>query len=66
MSKRALMVGILTAGMSVGVVASVISPAAAQGHPVGGSGNVYFLSGALNSTGIAQETFSFGDRTDEV
>ncbi|MGY1841878.1 MULTISPECIES: hypothetical protein, partial [unclassified Modestobacter] len=66
MSKRSISVGILTAGLSVGVVAGAVSPAAAQGNPVGGQGNVYFLSGALNADGQAQKINVFGDATDEV
>src|SRR3954447_15273924 len=64
MSKRTLTVSFLTAGLTAGILATAVGPAAAQGNPVGGSGNVYFLSGALNSSGIAQETYSFGDRGD--
>ena len=66
MSKRALSVSILTAGLSAGLLAGAISPAAAQGNPVGGDGNVYFLSGALNPSGQAQQVFAFGDNGDEV
>src|SRR3954451_13919020 len=66
MSKRSLSVGILTAGLSVGLAAAAISPAAAQGHPVGGKGNVYFLSGAINETGQAAKTIAFGNVDDEV
>ena len=66
MSKRTLAVSFLTAGLTAGVIAAAVGPAAAQGNPVGGSGNVYFLSGAVNTDGIAQKTFSFGDPSDEV
>ncbi|SFL93068.1 hypothetical protein [Geodermatophilus ruber] len=66
MSKRALSVGILTAGLSAGLVAGAISPAAAQGNPVGGSGNVYYLGGAGSIGGKAQETLVFGDPGDEI
>ncbi len=66
MSKRTLAVSFLTAGLTAGILATAVGPAAAQGNPVGGSGNVYFLSGAVNNTGVAQETWSFGDRGDEV
>ena len=41
MSKRALSVSILTAGLSAGLIAGAVSPAAAQGDPVAGAGNVY-------------------------
>src|SRR3954465_8033094 len=61
MSKRSLTVGILTAGLSVGLAAAPISPAAAQGQPVGGKGNIYFLSGAYNPSGQAQKVSVFGD-----
>ncbi|MBB3086128.1 hypothetical protein [Geodermatophilus sabuli] len=66
MSKRALSVGILTAGLSVGLAAAAISPAAAQGHEVGGKGSVYFLSGAVNPTGQADKVYAFGNADDEV
>ncbi len=66
MSKRALTVGMLTAGLSAGLIAGALSPAAAQGHEVGGKGSVYFLSGALNVTGKAQEAYPFGNPDDEV
>jgi len=66
MSKRSVSVGILTAGLSVGLAAAAISPAAAQGNPVGGQGNIYFMQGAVNSTGVAQQIKYFGDPSDEV
>src|SRR3712207_6430659 len=66
MSKRALSVSILTAGLTAGVIAGAISPAAAQGEAVDGSGNVYFLSGAGNTSGQAQKVMVFGDPGDEV
>lgn len=65
MSKRTLAVSFLTAGLTAGLVAGAIGPAAAQGHPVGGSGNVYYLSGA-GSTGGTQDVLVFGDPGDEV
>jgi hypothetical protein len=65
-NKRATTVGILTAGIAASILATTVGPAAAQGNPVGGKGNVYFLSGAVNSTGVAQATFGFGDPGDEV
>ncbi|MCV2488582.1 hypothetical protein OF117_04330 [Geodermatophilus sp. YIM 151500] len=66
MSKRALTVGVLTAGLSAGLVAGAISPAAAQGNPVGGQGNVYYLSGAGSAGGVAQKVMAFGNPGDEV
>jgi hypothetical protein len=66
MSKRALTVSILTAGLSAGLLAGALSPAAAQGNPVGGQGNLYFLSGAMNTDGKAQKITAFGDPGDEV
>ncbi|OMQ15640.1 hypothetical protein A7K94_0208060 [Modestobacter sp. VKM Ac-2676] len=66
MNKRTLTVGCLTAGLSAGLVAGAVSPAAAQGNPVGGAGNTYHLSGALNDDGLAQAVFTFGDAGDEV
>ena len=65
-NKRATTVGILTAGIAASILATTVGPAAAQGNPVGGKGNLYFLSGAVNSNGVAQKTFAFGDTTDEV
>ena len=66
MSKRALSVGILTAGLSVGLAAAAISPAAAQGNPVGGQGNGYYLTGAGNQTGQPVHAFAYGNPGDEV
>ncbi|NEK60706.1 hypothetical protein GCU56_22920 [Geodermatophilus sabuli] len=66
MSKRALSVGILTAGLSAGILATAISPAAAQGNPVGGSGNGYYLTGAGNNTGQPVYAFAYGNPNDEV
>jgi hypothetical protein len=48
------------------LTASTIQPAAAQGDPVYGFGNVYHLSGAYNPDGQAQEVFQYGDPYDEV
>jgi hypothetical protein len=66
MSKRALSVSLLTAGLSAGLIAGAVSPAAAQGHPVGGQGNLYFLSGAINESGQAAKIAVFGDTNDVV
>jgi hypothetical protein len=65
-NKRALAVGFLTAGLSAGILATAITPAAAQGHPVGGSGNGYYLAGAGNINGMASYAFAYGDAGDEV
>ncbi len=66
MSKRALSVSLLTAGLSAGLLAGAIAPAAAQGNPVGGNGSLYFLSGAMNTSGQAEKITHFGDPGDEV
>src|SRR4051812_17137739 len=66
MSKRTLAVSFLTAGLTAGVIAGAVGPAAAQGNPVGGSGNVYYLAGAGSTGGKAQEVLAFGDPGDEV
>src|SRR4051794_4408823 len=67
MSKRTLTVSLLTAGLTAGILATAVGPAAAQqGNPVGGHGSVYFLSGAVNDSGKAQKVYAFGDPGDEV
>jgi hypothetical protein len=66
MNTRALPVGVLTVGLAVGMAVGLASPAAAQGHPVGGTGNRYFLAGAGNITGQASVDFAYGDPGDEV
>src|SRR3954453_19984141 len=66
MSKRTLSVSCLTAGLTAGILATAVGPAAAQGNPVGGDGNAYFLSGALNTTGVAQSVYAYGNYDDEV
>src|SRR4051812_17111644 len=66
MSKRTLAVSFLTAGLTAGILATAVGPAAAQGNPVGGSGSVYFLSGAGNTNGVAQRVYSFGNAGDET
>jgi len=66
MNKRTLTVSLLTAGLSVGVVAGAVGPAAAQGSPVPGAGNAYLLSGAGSTGGAAQHTITFGAPGDET
>src|SRR3954470_13518511 len=66
MSKRTLTVSFLTAGLTAGVIAGAVGPAAAQGNPVGGSGNIYYLAGAGSTGGDAQNVLAFGDPGDEV
>lgn len=66
MSKRTLSVSFLTAGLTAGLLATGIGPAAAQGGPVGGSGNYYFLSGAGSTGGAAQSVIQFGNPGDET
>jgi hypothetical protein len=66
MNTRVATTAFLTMGVMAVVTAVTAAPAAAQGDPVYGEGNVYYLSGALNDSGIAQEVFAFGDPDDEV
>src|SRR3954452_14798706 len=65
-NKRALAVGFLTAGLSAGILATAITPAAAQGAPVGGQGNGFYLAGAGNINGMAAYAFAYGNGDDEV
>lgn len=53
-------------GLVVGLTAATATPAAAQGAPVGGAGNHYFLAGAGNETGEAVEDFVYGNADDDV
>lgn len=62
MRKGPLFVGAFTVALTVGAA----SPAAAQGDPVGGRGNHYFLAGASNITGVASVDFVYGDPGDVV
>jgi hypothetical protein len=60
-----------TRGLAVGVLATGLvlctgPPASAQGGPVGGTGNHYYLAGAGNFSGKAAVDFVYGDRNDEV
>ena len=57
MSTRALPTFLLTSGLLLGLTAATIAPASAQGTPVGGVGNRYFLAGAGNETGTASAEF---------
>jgi hypothetical protein len=66
MSQRTVPLAVLTGGALAGLLVATITPAAAQGDPVYGEGNVYFLSGAYNPDGQAQAVFEFGDPDDEV
>ena len=66
MSQRAVRLAVLTGGALAGLLTATITPAAAQGDPVYGEGNVYYLSGAYNPDGQAQAIIEFGDRGDEV
>ena len=54
----------LAAGISSLVVAA--GPAQAQGHPVGGYGNHYYVAGAGNETGTASRDFRYGNPDDVV
>ncbi|MGY1821241.1 SGNH/GDSL hydrolase family protein [Geodermatophilus sp. SYSU D00079] len=58
--------GTLTVVLAVGVGGAGVPAASAQGDPVGGAGNHYFLSGAGNTSGVAVEQYWFGDPGDEV
>ncbi len=66
MTPRTALTAALTAGAVGLLTAGTMSSAAAQGDPVLGEGNVYFLSGAYNTNGQAQMIFQFGDPEDEV
>jgi hypothetical protein len=66
MSKRTLTVSLLTAGLTAGILATAVGPAAAQGNPVGGSGSYFFLSGAGSTGGQAQKIITFGNPNDET
>jgi len=66
LSTRALPTFLTTSGLLLGLTAATIAPAAAQGTPVGGEGNRYFLAGAGNETGTASVEFVYGDAGDEV
>src|SRR3954467_10807361 len=65
-TKRNLAVTFLTAGVTAGILATAVGPAAAQGTPVGGSGNLFFLSGAGSTGGAAQKVIALGDPSDGV
>ena len=60
--QRGLVVALVGGGLLVGAVL----PAAAQGDPVGGSGNHWYLAGAGNESGRATLDFTYGDPRDEV
>ncbi|RBY86564.1 hypothetical protein [Blastococcus sp. TF02A-30] len=66
MSKRTLTVSFLTAGLTAGILATAVGPAAAQGNPLPSGGNAFFLSGALNTTGVAQKVYAYGNVGDQV
>ena len=66
MSQRVVPFVVLTAGALVALTAGTVVPAGAQGHPVGGLGNHYFIGGAGNQSGRAVFDFRYGDPTDEV
>lgn len=63
---RTLAVGLLTAGISVGLAGTVISSAAAQGVPVGGSGNAYYLQAPGSNADVAARTIVLGNADDNV
>jgi len=62
MVTRTVPVTLLTAGL----LAAGPTPATAQGNPVGGGGNHYFLAGAGNETGKAGLDFVYGNPDDNV
>lgn len=66
MSPRVLPVSLLTGALLAGLTAATAGPAAAQGNPVVGEGDLYLLSGAYNPDGQAQAIIHFGDPDDEV
>jgi len=57
---------VATVALAAALLAAGVSPAGAQGNPVGGSGNRYFLAGAGNVSGQASQSFGYGDPSDEV
>ena len=63
---RARLTGLLGSGLAIGLLAAGLSPAQAQGTPVGGSGAHFYLAGAGNTSGVASQDFWFGDAADEV
>ncbi|WNV74768.1 hypothetical protein [Geodermatophilus sp. DSM 44513] len=66
MQQRTAPIGVLVLGLTAGLAVGTATPAAAQGDPVGGSGNTYYLAGAGNRFGQAAEVFVYGDPGDEV
>jgi hypothetical protein len=67
MSTRLLaLTAVLSAGATVALAVVAAAPALGQGDPVYGVGNTYYLSGAYNDDGLAQDVFAFGDPEDEV
>src|SRR4051794_9491475 len=56
--------GLIALTLGLGVVSA--PAASAQGSPVPGPGAAYFLAGAGNTSGVAAESFVFGDPDDEV
>jgi hypothetical protein len=56
--------GLVALMLGLGVVSA--PAASAQGSPVPGPGAAYFLSGAGNTSGVAAQSFVFGEPTDEV
>lgn len=58
--------GAVALALAAGVGAVGVPAAQAQGEPVGGAGNHFFLAGAGNVSGRAVQDFVFGDPGDEV
>jgi len=56
----------LVVGIAMAAGLGTCSPAAAQGTPVGGHGNHYYLAGAGNYSGKAAQDFVYGNPDDEV
>jgi hypothetical protein len=66
MKRRILVASALTTGLLGSVLLGSSGTALAQGGPIGGRGNHYFLEGAGNGTGRAVEDYRFGDPGDEA
>ena len=59
-------IGVLAGALAVGLVMAGAAPAGAQGWPLGGRGDHYFLSGAANESGQAVTDFVYGNPDDQV
>jgi hypothetical protein len=66
MRRTTLLTGLLTAGVLAVSVVTGSSAAEAQGSPVGGQGDHYYLSAAGNESGRAETDYVYGNPGDEV